>query len=57
MITDTEKIESGKFIYCACHNLMSVDALHCPFCHKFNAATSAKNCPTCGQVLVAKPEV
>jgi len=51
MISEKELLETGKYIRCVCNNVIAIHNDYCPYCHRFNAATSSNRCPTCGQEL------
>ena len=58
MLTENELLSAGKHVRCMCNNVIPLTDVHCRYCHKFNFATSAKECPTCGAEIKARePEV
>lgn len=54
MSTEEELLKAGTHVMCLCHNAIPVETINCPYCHRFNSATTAKHCPLCGQLLVKK---
>ena len=56
MKTEKQKLESGEYVRHGCNNVIKLTAVHCPYCKRFNAATTSEHCPTCGQKLVASPK-
>ena len=55
MPTEKELLATEAYVRCKCMNVFALSAVHCPFCKRFNAATTAEHCPLCGQSL-AKEE-
>jgi hypothetical protein len=53
-LSDKDKLEQfpDKYLSCACGNVIEFNQVHCPYCKKFNVATSISHCPTCNQPLV-----
>lgn len=47
ILADPDKY--GEHIRCVCMNLIPKSAVHCPYCKKFNANTSADTCPMCNR--------
>ena len=52
MATEKELLTTGLYVRCICMNVIPLKAVHCPYCKRFNAATTAQHCPMCGQSLV-----
>ena len=48
--------EEQDYMYCTCHNVIPIASIHCPFCRIFNRATTANECPTCGQAISQEPK-
>lgn len=51
-LSEAQKLATGKYIMCACHNAYELSKSSCPFCRKFNHASSDKHCSLCGSAKV-----
>ena len=56
MLTEKQLLENGEHVRCLCNNVIPVSDVHCRYCHKFNFATTAKHCPTCGKLIKESTE-
>lgn len=50
-LPDQKLLDAKTHVLCMCMNVIPLESVHCPYCKRFNAATTAEHCPTCSQSL------